>query len=63
MNVKKAIKDISKMRQTHIDWAEHFEKNPQIEKKYVATGNWDNAIKHRKIIADYDNVLKILNKR
>jgi len=60
-NIQKAINDIDKMRKTHIQWAEYFEKYPDIEKKYIATNDWDNAEIHRDLIQQYDNVLNILN--
>ena len=59
-NIQKAISDIERFSQTHIDWANHFEAYPDIEKKKVKTGNWDTAKEHRQIVADYDNVLDIL---
>uniref|UniRef100_A0A6M3IXS5 Uncharacterized protein n=1 Tax=viral metagenome TaxID=1070528 RepID=A0A6M3IXS5_9ZZZZ len=58
--IKIAINDIEKMRRTHIQWAEYFEKYPDIEKKYIETGEWDNAKEHRNLVKQYDNVLNIL---
>jgi hypothetical protein len=58
--VQQAVSDIQAMRQTHVDWAEHFEKHPEIEKQYLATGEWDDAKEHRRIIASYDRVIRLL---
>lgn len=60
MDIEQAIIDIKHFSQTHVDWAEHFEKNPEIEKEYLKTGEWSSAIQHREIVEKYDNVLKIL---
>ena len=59
-DIQISIRDINMMRQTHIDWAIYFETNPDIEKEYIKTGEWDTAKEHRNIIAKYDNVLGIL---
>lgn len=58
--IKQAIKDIKFFSKTHIDWAIYFEENPNIEKEHTATGEWDSAKQHRKIVTKYDNILKIL---
>lgn len=55
-----AIADMEFMRRTHLQWAEHFERHPEIERQYVATGDWDDAAEHRRIVAKYDRVLGIL---
>ena len=60
-DIQVAIRDINMMRKTHIDWAEYFEANPNIEKRYIETGEWDTSKEHRNIITKYDNVLDILN--
>jgi len=59
-NIQKAIDDIAKMRKTHIQWAEYFEKHPDIEGAYIGTGEWDSAEKHRDLVQQYDNVLNVL---
>jgi len=59
-NIQKAITDIEKMRKTHIQWAEYFEKHPDIERAYIGTGEWDSAKEHRNLVKQYDNVLNIL---
>ena len=59
--IRKAIKDIKAMQKTHKHWAKYFEKHSAIEKEYIATGEWDTAKEHRKIIKQYENVLNILN--
>jgi len=58
-----AIKDMKEFQKTHIEWAEFFEENPAVEEKYVATGEWDTAKKHREIAIKYDKIIKILNKK
>jgi hypothetical protein len=47
-------------RKTHLDWASYFEKNPDKEQSYVATGEWDNVAEHRRVARVYDRVLSIL---
>ena len=58
--IKKVIKDVKWMKDIHRQWAEYFEKNPEIEKEYVATGEWDSAKEHRELMADYDNILNVI---
>jgi hypothetical protein len=60
MDVTKAITDIECFRQSHVAWAEYFEKNPELEREYVSRGIWDDAAEHRRIVDCYDNVLAIL---
>lgn len=59
-DVLQSIADMEWMRKSHVDWAEYFEKHPDIEKEYVATGEWSSAAQHRDIIAKYDNVIQLL---
>ena len=59
-DIKESINIINAMKETHLNWAEYFEDNPDIEKEYIATGNWDSAEKHRKIIKQYDKILSVL---
>lgn len=58
--IRESIKNISAMQDSHIYWAEYFEDNPDIEKEYVATGDWNTAEEHRNLINQYDRVLNIL---
>ena len=60
VEIKKAIKDIRHMQQIHIGWAERFEADPDVEREYVETGEWDTAEAHRNIIKNYDRVLRLL---
>ncbi len=60
-DVKESIDNINAMKKTHLNWAEYFEKNSDIEQKKVETGEWDTAEKHRDYVNQYDKVLKILN--
>ena len=59
-DVQEAINNINIMKQSHISWAEFFEANPNIEKEYVLTGEWDTAKEHRNIINQYNKILDIL---
>ena len=59
-DVRKSIKNVKAMRHSHVFWAEYFEANPDVEKEYVATGEWDNAKEHRNLIDQYDKILDIL---
>lgn len=59
-DVSKAIADMEMMRKTHVDWAEHFERHPEVEAQYVATGEWDDAKEHRRLVSMYDNVISCL---
>jgi hypothetical protein len=60
-DLEKAISDLQHFRKTHVDWAEHFEKHPELEQQYIAKGEWDDAKEHRRIVACYDNVLACLD--
>ncbi|HEU6452879.1 MAG TPA: hypothetical protein VFT57_15790 [Gemmatimonadaceae bacterium] len=57
---ERAIADLQFFRQSHVDWAEHFEKNPELAAQYVATGEWDDAGEHRRIVEAYDNALAVI---
>ena len=57
--VELAISDMSNCRQTHVVWAEYFEKYPEAERTYGETVH--PAKEQREIIAQYDRVLRILN--
>ena len=45
---------------SHRQWAEHFEKHPEVERQYVASGEWDNKETHREYEEAYREVLAIL---
>lgn len=60
MNIKQAIDDILCFQKTHIDWAEFFEANPEKEREFISNGHWDDAIEHRNIVYQYDNVITCL---
>jgi len=62
-DIQKAIIDIEKMRKTHVQWAEYFEKYPDIEKEYIKTNEWDSAKIHRELVQQYNNVLNVLNQK
>ena len=59
-DIKKAMKDIMEFSKSHKEWAEFFEKYPEIEKKYLKTGEWDSANKHREIIKKYEHIAGLL---
>lgn len=60
-NIQELINSINEMKRAHLEWAEYFEANPDIEKQYVATGEWADAKKHRDYVNQYDKILNILN--
>jgi len=60
MDVNKAIADLQAMRQSHIDWATYFKAHPSEEARYVATGEWDTAAEHERLVAQYDNAIACL---
>lgn len=62
-DVKKAIADLRAMRRSHVYWFRYFKRNPKIEAKYVATGEWDSADEHQRIVARYDNAIACLKER
>lgn len=55
-----AVIDMEWMRKTHTDWAAYFERYPDLEAQYVASGDWDDAKEHRRIAAMYDNAIECL---
>jgi hypothetical protein len=44
----------------HEEWAEYFEKYPEYETDYVATGEWDDAKTQRQIAAKYKRIVSFL---
>jgi len=60
--VEYIISELEKYKQTHIAWAEYFEQHPEIEKEYLATGEWDTAKEHRRIASVYDDTINYINK-
>ena len=60
--IEKSRQDIKSFRKTHIDWAEYFEANPDIERVYIQYRHFDSAKEHRRIVECYDEVLKLLDK-
>ncbi len=60
LNIQESINDVVRMKRIHVQWAEHFETNPDEEKEYVATGEWDTAKEHRKYVEKYNKILNIL---
>lgn len=56
----KAIRDLRMMRRTHVRWYRYFKRNPEIEARYVATGEWDDAAEHARLVAMYDNAIACL---
>jgi hypothetical protein len=53
---KKAIRIIQASRQTHVNWAEYFEKYPEAEQIDVHK-NIGDAKFHRECIANYDEAI------
>ena len=46
---------------SHIQWAEWFEANPDEEAKYVATGEWEDSESHRMIAKRYQVIINKLS--
>lgn len=61
--VEQIVRDLRMLRESHVGWAEHFEAHPELEKQYIETGEWDDAIEHRRIIGVYDRVIVALKSR
>ena len=59
-NETEAIKFLRDCQKTHIEWAEYFEHNPEVERAMVKTGEWDNAQTHRKLEKQYEQVIQII---
>ena len=59
-HIQESIDDLNFMKESHAQWAEYFEDNPNIEKEYVDSGEWDTAEEHRNLVSKYDKVLDIL---
>jgi hypothetical protein len=45
---------------THDEWADYFEKYPDVEKEYCETGNWENASRHRILSRKYVELILFL---
>lgn len=60
--LQQAIADMEEARQSHENWADYFERFPEVEKSYLETGEWDSGKVHREWVEKYDRVLSILKK-
>jgi hypothetical protein len=60
MHTKKVIQMMETALVSHQQWAEHFEKYPEIERNYVNSGEWDDAKTHREYVEAYRCVLNKL---
>jgi len=58
--IEQVITDLEDMKESHELWANKFEANPEDEKKYVATGEWDDAKTHRGYIAKYECIIGLI---
>lgn len=58
--IVEAIADMEEAQLSHLHWAEHFEKHPELERQYEATGEWDTAQVHRAWVAKYDKAIRLL---
>ena len=54
---KKHVDFLHCCQESHIGWAEYFEENPEIEKEYVATDEWDSAERHREFADQYQRTI------
>ena len=61
-DVQRAIADLKMMRRTHVRWYRYFKDNPAAEAEFVATGHWDTAKEHQRIVAMYDNAIACLKR-
>ena len=58
--IKEAISFLEDCHRIHIEWAEYFERNPEIEAAKCATGEWDDSKTYRKLAHKYGNVIRLL---
>lgn len=47
-------------QQTHREWAEYFENDPEEEAAMCGSGEWDDAVTHRKIEKRYEDVIEYI---
>jgi len=52
------IKFLKECQKTHTEWAEYFEKDPEIEAQYVGSGEWEDAAAHRQLEKQYNQVIQ-----
>jgi len=61
-DVIQAINTLKNMSKTHKLWAKYFEFNPEIEKRYVDSGEWHDAKTHRDFVKKYNHIINVLEK-
>jgi len=62
MKKKKVIRFLKDVIVNHEYWAWRFKKYPKLEKKYVATGEWDDAKMQRKHVKRYKQIISYIKK-
>ena len=60
MDLNQMINFLKGCQNTHKEWAEFFEGDPEAEHTMVGTGEWDDAETHRKIEKQYEEVIQYL---
>jgi len=58
--IEQAIADLEVMKESHELWAKLFGADPETEKEYVDTGEWDNAKTHRKYVVKYECIIDLI---
>jgi len=58
--IEQVITDLGGMKESHKRWAEYFEADLEVEKEYVATGEWDDAKTHREYVAKYERIIDLI---
>lgn len=62
MNDKEMLAFLTYNRNTHDVWARFFEDHPEEEAKYLSTGVWESAKKHREVARNYTDVINRFRK-
>jgi len=52
------VKFLKECQKTHTEWAECFERDPEMEKVYVGSGEWEDAAAHRRLEKQYEQVIQ-----
>ena len=57
---KECIDFLNYCIKAHNSWVKCFEANPEEEARYVATGEWDSAKKHREYTDTYQKIIEYI---
>lgn len=60
MDIDEMLEFLSDCQRSYREWAEFFERDPEIERSMVETGEWDDAETHREIEKKYEHVIRVL---